>query len=244
MERGQFADLNLLNDPSNLKAWRELEVPVTYMPHAYDPDTHYPDWRPGRYESDFAFIGTLFKSRAEFFSKMDFTGIEVALGGAGWDIALAKYPELVTAVMDTELGHRLIDYVAHPLEYSVGNDETAKVYRGARCGINFYRRESEDAHAGEGWAMGPREIEMAACGLFFLRDPRPESDEVFGAESGKIILPAFHSPEEATELLRWWLEHPRLREVRANEAFARVAARTFGNNARAALNLMEEAGIL
>jgi spore maturation protein CgeB len=244
MERGQFADLNLLNDPVNLEAWRELEVPAAYMPHAYDPDVHYPNWRPDRYESDFTFVGTIFKSRAEFFSKMDFTGVDVALGGAGWDLAMAQYPELVTTVMDREAGHRLVDYVGHGLDCCVTNDETARVYRSARCGINFYRRESEDAHTGEGWAMGPREVEMAACGLFFLRDPRPESDEVFGAESGTILLPAFHSPGEASELLRWWLDHPNMREMRTQQAYERIAARTFDNNARAALNLMEEAGIL
>jgi spore maturation protein CgeB len=239
MERGQFADLNLLNDPVNLEAWRDLEVPAAYMPHAYDPDVHYPDWRPGRYESDFAFVGTIFKSRAEFFSKMDFTGIDAALGGAGWDLAMKQYPELVTAVVDAQRRTRLVDYVGHPLGACVGNDETARVYRGARCGINFYRREAEDAHTGEGWAMGPREVEMAACGLFFLRDPRPESDEVFGH-----ILPSFSSPEEASQLLHNWLGYGTRREYAAERAYQAIAARTFDNNARAALNLMEEAGIL
>lgn len=87
--------------------------------------------------------------------------------------------------------------------------------------------------------MGPREVEMAACGLFFLRDPRPESDEVLGK-----ILPSFSSPEEASSLLRTTLKFGELRERDAQRAYEAVAARTFGNNARAALNLMEEAGIL
>jgi hypothetical protein len=230
MQRGQFADLNLLNDPVNLEAWRDLDVPAAYMPHAYDPDVHYPDWNPGRYEADFAFVGTLFKSRAEFFSRMNFEGLDVVFGGSGWDIAMREFPELVK---------HLVDYVGHPLEYCVDNDETARVYRQAKCGINFYRRESENQHAGQGWAMGPREVEMAACGLFFLRDPRPESDEVFGG-----TLPAFSSPEEASDLLRTWLKHDEQREQRARAAYDRIASRTFASNARAALGLMEEAGIL
>lgn len=245
MQRGQFADLNLVNDPANLAEWRDLDVPAAYMPHAYDPDIHFPakriissyaDGRPETvrrrdgYTMDFTFIGTLFKSRAEFFSAMDFTGIDVAFGGSGWDRLLESDPELVKPILK---------YLAHPVDHCVDNDETARQYRAARCGINFYRRESEDERKGEGWAMGPREVEMAACGLFFLRDPRPESDEVFGG-----ILPSFDSPEAATHELRWWVKHDEAREERARKAYDRIAARTFTNNARAALALMEEAGIL
>jgi spore maturation protein CgeB len=229
MQRGQFADLNLVNDPANLEAWRQLDVPVAYMPHAYDPDVHYPDWNR-KYEKDFTFVGTLFRSRAEFFSKMDFTGIDAEFGGSGWDLALNDYPELV---------QELLKYLGHPPGHCVDNDETAAHYRTAKCGINFYRRESEDEHAGQGWAMGPREVEMAACGLFFLRDPRPESDEVFGR-----CLPAFGSADEASQELRYWVANDPLRELRARQAYERIAARTFDNHAATALNLMEEAGIL
>lgn len=230
MKRGEFADLNLVNDPTNLQAWRDLDIPAAYMPHAYDPDVHYPDWRPNRYESDFTFVGTLFKSRAEFFSQMDFRQLDVTFGGSGWDRAVHDYPELVKD---------LVKYVGHPLDHCVDNAEAARVYRVSRVGINFYRRESEESHAGEGWAMGPREVEMAACGLFFLRDPRPESDSVLGH-----ILPSFSSPQEASDLLRFWLNQPHRREMAAERAYNAIAARTFSNNARAALGLMEDAGVL
>ena len=239
MARGDFADLNLLNDPTNIEEWRsELEVPAAYMPHAYDPDIHYP--APVRqYACDFTFVGTLFKTRAQFFSEMDFTGIDAAFGGSGWDLAMNDYPELLTKVVDRDKGHRLVDYLGHPLDHCVDNSDTADVYRTARAGINFYRRESEDEQQGRGWAMGPREVEMAACGLFFLRDPRPESDDVFDG-----ILPVFHSPEEASDLLHFWVKRDKLRENQAHLARLAVADRTFDNNARKALALMEEAGIL
>jgi len=224
--RGQFADLNLLNDPVNIAAWKELDVPVAYMPHAYDPDVHYPDGRTNRYEADFAFVGTAFKSRQEFFANMDLSGLSVVFGGGNWNNVEPEYKHL-------------LDYLGHHPEMCVGNEETARIYRLAKCGINFYRRESEDAHAGEGWAMGPREVEQAACGLFFLRDPRPESDEVFGH-----ILPAFGSADEASQELRYWVKNDALREYRANQAREAIADRTFDNNAKAALKLMEEAGIL
>jgi spore maturation protein CgeB len=238
MSRGQFADLNLLNDPANLGRWRdELEVPAAYMPHAYDPDVHYPA-EPRAYDADFKFIGTLFKSRAEFFSRMDFTGLTAAFGGSGWDVAMGEYPELVTKVVDAEHGYRLVDYLGHPLDACVDNSETADAYRTAKVGINFYRREGENGDPVQGWAMGPREVEMAACGLFFLRDPRPESDEVFGR-----CLPAFGSADEASQELRYWAANDPLREKYAALARERIAARTFDSNARAALTLMEEAGV-
>lgn len=238
MVRGEFADLNLLNDPSNLEAWQDMEIPVAYMPHAYDPDVHYPSYKR-EYDADFTFIGTLFKTRAEFFSQMDFTGISAAFGGAGWDLMMNDCPELLTKVVDRDKGYRLVDYLGHALDCCVDNDETVKHYRSSKVGINFYRRESEDTHTGKGWAVGPREIEMAACGMFFLRDPRPESDELFGH-----ILPAFSSPEEASTLLHDWVKWDDRRERAADRAREQIASRTFDNNARKALVLMEEAGIL
>ena len=87
---------------------------------------------------------------------------------------------------------------------------------------------------------------MAACGLFFLRDPRPESDEVFGSRGPgeAACLPSFSCPEEASQLLRYWARNDAIREKRAQQAYERIAGRTFDNNARAALAMMEREGIL
>jgi hypothetical protein len=75
--------------------------------------------------------------------------------------------------------------------------------------------------------------------LFFVRDHRPESDEVFGD-----ILPAFESAEHATELLKYYTEHDTIREAKAAAARAAIADRTFDNAAIEAMQLMETAGIL
>ena len=74
---------------------------------------------------------------------------------------------------------------------------------------------------------------MAACQLFFLRDSRPESDELFP------MLPTFSSPGEASELLRWWLAHPGQREEAAVVARAAVADRTFRHAAARLLELLD-----
>ena len=82
--------------------------------------------------------------------------------------------------------------------------------------------------------MGPREVEMAACGLPFVRDPRPESDEVFP------MLPSFDGPEDAGEKIRWMLSHEREREKLAIMAREAIADRTFTNSARRLLKLLED----
>jgi spore maturation protein CgeB len=99
--------------------------------------------------------------------------------------------------------------------------------------LNLYRREAHAADKADGWSMGPREVEMAACGLFFLRDPRPEGDEVLD------MLPTFATPEDASEQLRWYLGHDGEREAAARKAREAIQDRTFDNHAARLLRLLE-----
>jgi len=224
MMRGAFADLNLLNDPTNFDRWKELG-PVAYVPHSYDDDVHYAV-TPRNYEIDFSFIGTSFLSRLKFFSAMNFDGIDTVFGGNGWDTVPEEY-------------QGLWKYLGHRPDECVDNTETARIYRMTKIGMNLYRQEGEEQHKGEGWAMGPREIEMAACGLFFLRDRRPESDEVFGK-----ILPTFDGPEDAEKQMRWWLKRDKMRERKAEKALEAVADRTFDKQCRFVTGLMTRLDLL
>ena len=221
--RGQLADLVLLNDPANLEKFRE-QGPAEYMPHAFRPTVHYPRTGPRDPDlvSDLAFIGTAFKSRIEFFEQMDLDGIDFLLGGADWGSIDPASP--------------LVPYVGSGLTEAdcVDNAQTATLYRNAKTGINFYRRESEDTWDGQAIACGPREIELAACGVPFLRDPRPESDQLFGG-----ILPSFEGPGDASDKLRWMLSHPDEREDMARQAREAVQNRTFLHNARRLLTILD-----
>lgn len=233
MTRGAFADLNLLNDAVNLQAWREMDIPAYYVPHSYDPEVHYMDTAAAK-ESDFTFVGTAFQSRQKFFHAMDMTGLEVTFGGNGWDTVSPEYADI-------------LKYLRHPPNTCVENAETARVYRLSKTGINFYRREGETKHQGEGWSMGPREVEMAACGLFFVRDPRGESDDVFGGTPALGVpeaLPTFDGPDDAAEQIKWWVNNDRQRERHALMAYERVKYRTFDASAKKVALWMEEAGIL
>lgn len=225
--RSSYATLNLLNDPVNLDEYAAL-APSMYMPHAYDPDIHYPGSVKDK-SLDFSFIGTMFASRMQFFEELfasiDVDSMQIALGGAAWDGEhLNNSP--------------LLKYVGHPRDEAVDNLETANTYRRSKLGINFYRREAEKAHEGEGWAIGPREVEMAACGIPWIRDPRGESDELFP------FLPTFSTIDEAADLLKWYLANPKQREYLGSRAMEAIKNRTFINHANMMMDEMSRAGMI
>ncbi len=213
LELAPYADMNLLNDPIHIEDYLRVGQAL-YLPHAYRPDVHHPGAPVEEYRSDFAFVGTGFASRIAFFEQLDLSGLDVLLAG-NWAQLSNDSP--------------LAKHVAHDLHECLDNVKTADVYRSASAGLNLYRREAQDPELVQGLAMGPREVEMAACGLFFARDPRPEGDELLP------MLPTFTTPAEASEVLRWWLAHDTYREQAAAAAREAVAGRTFRNHAAALL---------
>jgi hypothetical protein len=214
----EHADLNLINDPMNLAAFERV-APTVYTPHSYRPDIHMPGPSVPELVSDFAFVGTGFQSRIDFFERMNLDGLDVLLGG-NWARLADDSP--------------LREFVAHDPEDCMDNTQTVDVYRSAKVGLNLYRREAENDHLSTGWAMGPREVEMAAAGLFFLRDPRPEGDEVLP------MLPTFTTPEDAADQLRYWLANKDTRHALAEKAREAIADRTFTNQAARVLRLLDK----
>ena len=213
----QHADLNLINDPTNLDAFRAIG-PAEYVPQSYRPTVHHPGTPDPALACDLAFVGTGFPSRIEFFERMDLTGLDVLLAGQ-WQMLSEDSP--------------LRKHLGHDDNQSLDNHETAAVYRAAKSSLNLYRREAERPELAAGWAMGPREIELAATGCFFLRDPRPEGDELLP------MLPTFTGPEDASEQLRWWLAREPERQAAARMAREAVAERTFTTAAARLLELLD-----
>jgi hypothetical protein len=208
LARAAFADLNVLNDPTNIDRFPN----AMYAPHAYDPDFHHPRPVDPEAASDFCFVGTGYASRARFFEACDWSGIDVALAG-NWSSVDPDSP--------------LREFVAHDIDDCCPNDEAARLYTSTKVAANLYRKEGTEI---DGWAMGPREVELAACGTFFLREPRPEGDEVFP------MLPTFTEPGDFTEKLRWWLSHDSEREAAALKAREAITDRTFPKNVAAVLD--------
>lgn len=198
-------DTVILNDPLTIDEYRKITPRVWYLPHSYDPKRHRPG-RPRReFASDFGWVGTGFPSRVKFLEQVDFDGIDVCLGG-NWQF-----------IEDSPVNRWVRN--PHGRKWML-NNETVAVYRSTKVGANFYRTENTSGHD-DGWAMGPREVEMAATGLFFLRDARPEGDAVFP------MLPIFHGPEDFGDKLRWWLKYDDIRALAARNARAAIADRTF-----------------
>ena len=205
----------LINDPTNLGIFQSAIPQTYYVPHAYRPELHSP--AGDRIYSDVAFVGTAFESRVALLDGVDWTGIHLLLAG-NFDLML---PE----------GHRLHRYVYNE-GLSIDNSETASIYRGAMIGLNAYRTGATGqlASTDDGWSIGPREVEMAACGSFFLRESRPESDELFP------FLPTFESSDELEWLIKEWLPRHEERTTLGRRARTAVEDRTFINHARRALS--------
>lgn len=207
----------LLNDPTNLGAMRERNPRTFYVPHGYDPDLH----RPGPVEpdltSDFCFVGTGYPSRVAFLEQVDWTGLNVRLEG-NWEQVAESSP--------------IRPYCPAELTQCIDNPDAVRMYRSTKVSANLYRREAMAPDLSHGWACGPREIELAASGTFFLREPRGESDELFPS------LPTFTDPGELGDLVRWWASHDSEREEAAVKARLAVQDRTFEANARRLLQLI------
>jgi hypothetical protein len=214
--RAPHADISILTDPTHLDKFQAIGL-AYYQPHSYRPSVHYPGPPSPGMSSDFCFVGTGVPSRVQFLEAMDLDGLDVLLAGQ-WQMLEADSP--------------LRKWLAHDDGECLDNDQTAQVYRSSRASLNLYRREAERPELSAGYAMSPRELEMAACGLWFARDPRPEGDEL-------LPLPTFTSPEHASELLRWFLAHDGPRQAMADAAREAVAGRTFTTAAKRLLGLLD-----
>lgn len=216
--RSEHADLVLINDPTNLDRFRQVNPNTHYQWHCYMPKLHHPGPVDPAHRSEFAFVGTGFASRIAFLEQVDWSGIDAAFAGH-WQLLDHDSP--------------LMPFLAHGLEECCDNRQTANLYRGTRLSANLYRKEAERPALSDGWAMGPREVELAAIGTPFLREGRPEGDALFP------FLPRFTDPNEFTELMRWHLARPDLLAALGDRAREAVAPRTFANSAARMLRLLD-----
>ena len=208
----------MVNDPINLDRFRAVNPRSFYVPHAYRPHLHCPGPADPDLVCDLSFVGTCYPSRAEFFRACDLEGLDVKFAG--------NFQQWRSDPWFT-------DRLVHPVDFCCDNDDTVRLYRSSMMSLNLYRKEASYDELQDGWAMGPREVELAATGTFFLRESRPESDDVLR------MLPAFEEPGEIRPLIDWWSSHDRQREDAIQGAREAVRERTFDNNV---LTLLERLG--
>jgi spore maturation protein CgeB len=166
-----YVDTIILNDPTNIEQFRQVNARTFYLPHSFDPDS-----------------------------------------------PLRRY------------------LLSDDLE-CCDNATAADLYRGCTVSANLYRKESTDVDHSDGWAMGPREVELAATGTFFLREPRGEGDDLLN------MLPTFREPGEFSELLHYYVAHAAKARVLAAQARAAVADRTFTKTTARLLELIDSSAV-
>lgn len=204
------ADVVILNDPTNLDEFRDINPSSLYVPHGYDPAVHKPGPVDADNASDFCFVGTGYPSRIAFLEQVDWTGLDVTLRG-NWKSVAAGSP--------------IRPFCPVELDQCIDNLDAVRLYQSTKVSANLYRKEAADPDLVDGWAVGPREVELAATGTFFLREPRGEGDGLFP------MLPTFSGPGDFGDQSRWWATHDESRREAALKARAAVADRTFAANA-------------
>jgi spore maturation protein CgeB len=220
LQVARYVDTAILNDDVNIQKFREVNPRTWYFPHSYDPDVHRPGEPFADLECDFGWVGTAFPSRIRFFRDVNWRDLNVKLGG-NW--------------LQLHGNSRLHRYLVSPKLECMDNIDAVRLYRSCKLSANIYRKEASEPGMELGWAAGPREIELAACGTFFLRESRGEGDELFPQ------APTFESPDEFGDLVRWWSQHDDLREKTARLNREAIADRTFQNTAARLLQLVDGA---
>ena len=218
LEVAPAVSLNIVNDPTNLDRFKAVNEHSMFLPHAYDPDVHRPDG-PTAPPCDVCFVGTGFADRIATLEQVNWSGLDVVLAG-NWQQLRDDSP--------------LRPFVAHDLTECVDNTEAVRLYRSAQASLNLYRRDTLPGDSAQGWAMGPREVELAATGCFYLTEPRGENREVLP------MVPTFDG--DLSDQLRWWLASPTARDVTVEKARAAIAGRTFENHASRMLRALERVG--
>jgi len=182
---------------------------VHYWQHAIDGDRHLEASDITDVPShDVVFVGTGFIERVNLLRSIDWTDIDLGLYGE-WSL----------------LGSRnwLRRYVRDKL---IANEKAVALYRNAKIGLNLHRTSAEyerdTEHISDAESMNPRCYELAAAGLFFITDWRAEIEDVFGD-----VVPTFKTPEEAEELIRYYLAHDVERQEIADQLPNLVQFETF-----------------
>lgn len=180
-----------------------------YLPHAYDPEIHYP--RPSLMALDVLFIGTLWPERIRTWEAVDWSGIRAQFHGT-W--VAPPLPAM------SPLGALYEDGCIH-------NEEAAKMFSTSAINLNWFRSHPTAE------SLGPRAYELAACGAFQLTDYRTELDEVFGHNVVATTTAATLRSD-----INYWLAHEPERRHSAHLACEAVRAHTFSTRLQTLLDYL------
>lgn len=188
-------DVVLVNDRNSVGLFKSFCDDTYYLPHSYDPELHHPGGKRNGTASKALFIGTGYPSRCKFLQRIDWAGIDLELHGLWWLPSRSRLRPFVQGkVMD--------------------NEDVAERYRApdVAVAISMHRNQryvddQRSIDLGEAYSVGPRTLELAACGLFQVSDHRDELTDIFGD-----AVPEYETPRELQALLRRALDEPAWRE--------------------------------
>lgn len=224
-------DAVFTNERASVERLRTRNPNTHYLAHAWHPAAHVRQHplvlaNSGIPESDVLFIGTGFEERCQLLSAIPWGqpasgNAELSLYGHWTD--LDDYATLKSAIRGE----------------TIDNPVAARMYQRARVNLNLHRTSkgiSSDgtAHIVHAESLNPRCYELAACGAFFLTDPRAELTDVFGPD----LIPTFDSPDTLAEQLRIWRDAPAAREAVVKAAFDAVQPHNWVARAKQVLSVL------
>jgi hypothetical protein len=236
-----------LNDRNSVATWRSFNPASHYLPHSYDPEKHFPWWDapetrrrrtdPRNGHEHVTYVGSGFSRRQRYLEAVDWTGIDLRIYGY-WPLIRPLEDEKKQEYFEKVAPNRESPLLPFLRDTLVENAMTARIYRGSAIGVNLHRTERWNNNSdvlideGEAYSMGPRAVELAACGTFQISDYREEIRDVFGD-----TVPIHKSPADLGTLIRKYLDDPVRRSELAVQQREAIKERTFANHMRRVLEL-------
>ena len=207
-----------------VQAYADLDVPVTYLPMAYNPHVHRSEPPDADKQCDLVFVGGGFPERKALLAGVDWTGINKTILGTLWGLDL----EAEKGRSDYTRGQRYMQGV-------IANEDTAAWHRSAKIALNMHRtltyiETGAQLAPGLAESLGPRAYEIPASGGFMLcDDERPELRDVYGESAATFRA---WDAADLERQIRYWLTHPDARERTRQEQAQAVAPHHWGNRAK------------
>lgn len=223
MKLAELADVVFTTERTSVPGFRQVQPHTYYLAHAFDPEVHSPgvpaDGVPAH---DVVFVGTGFQERIDALTAVDWDGIDLGLYGS-WTLMPSR----------SKLRKHLRAGITP-------NGMTIDLYRRAKIGLNLHRTSMgfgrQCPHIETAESVGPRVLELAASGTFFISDWRPELDEFCGG-----LVPTFRTPQEMEAMIRHYLDRPGERENIAGRLPDAVCSQTFDRRAEELIGRLEAA---
>lgn len=182
-----------------------------YLPHAYDPKTHYAREIDFYQQCDVMMMATGWAERQKLFEEVNWDGIDFRLYGI-WPM-----------IGDDSPIHKYLWPIC------VENPNLPELYSAAKICLNVHR------HGDGAISLNPRSYEVAACGAFQLSDFRPELPDVFGDS-----VPTFSDAKDLEQQIRYYLGHEDERLRLAKESYEKVLGHTFDAQAVGVLDTIKK----